>query len=177
MVLKSVPNLPEDRYDARWLARLMQRSHPGQNGCIEVDGWHNEDGYAAVGHRKWGDFAHRIIMILIHGPIPEGFMVCHRCGNHGCVNPDHLYIGTMKDNARDTVAMGRHLEANKTECVHGHPFTPDNTRVTKEGKRQCVECQRERQRERWRSYTPEQRARIYEQRNARRRRPSGEVRP
>lgn len=142
MALKAIPNLPDDQYNARWIARLMQRSRPGQNGCIEVDGWHNADGYANAFHRKYGDFPHRVIMILIHGPIPEGMMACHKCGNHGCVNPDHLYIGTMKQNARDTVNMGRHLEANKTHCAQGHEFTPENT-YRYRNKRKCRTCQKE----------------------------------
>lgn len=142
MALKSWPNLPDDRYNARWIARLMQRSRPGLNGCIEVEGFHNADGYANAFHRSLGVFPHRIIMILIYGPIAPGMMACHDCGNHGCVNPDHLYIGTMKQNARDTVNHGRHLEANKTHCIHGHPFDEQNTRVCKRGKRHCKACEK-----------------------------------
>jgi hypothetical protein len=158
MPLKTIPGLPDDQYNARWIARLMQRVRPGENGCIEVTGFHNADGYANAYHRKWGDFPHRVLMIILHGPIAEGLMVCHRCGNHGCVNPDHLYIGTMKENARDTVNHGRHLEANKTHCIHGHPFDEANTYVCKKGKRHCIECQRKAQRERYQRMTPEQRA-------------------
>lgn len=132
--------LSDEAYDARWLERLASKSRPAANGCIEVpDVFHNEDGYAIAQHRKLGQFAHHVIVILKGRPIPPGFMSCHRCGNHACVNDDHLYVGTMKQNARDTVAMGRHLEANKTECISGHAFTPENTYIHNR-KRKCLAC-------------------------------------
>jgi hypothetical protein len=141
--LREKKMLPDAEYNARYLARLDAKSVVAENGCIEVPSvFHNDDGYVILHHRTLGQFAHRIVVILKGRPIPKGFMACHRCGNHGCVNDDHLYVGTMKDNARDTVAMGRHLEANKTECIHGHPFSPENTYVDRKGKRNCRTCQR-----------------------------------
>jgi hypothetical protein len=140
--------LPDEEYNKKWLARLAARSRPGENGCIEADYFHNEDGYVVLYHRSLGDFAHRVRVILEREPIPEGFMACHRCGNHGCVNLDHIYVGTMQQNARDTVAMGRHRESQKTHCKSGHEFTPDNTYYTgpRKTKRQCKTCMRIRSR-------------------------------
>lgn len=169
------PNKPiasDAEYDAQWLARLASKSQPGPNGCIIVPNiFHNEDGYVISAHRKHGQFAHRVVVILGGREIPPGFMGCHRCGNHGCVNDDHLYVGTMKENARDTVAMGRHLEKQKTHCKQGHEFTPENTRLVgpRLNKRQCKACQRAAQRGRWHQYTPEQREYIRTQRRERKR--------
>ena len=50
--------------------------------------------------------AHRASWIINIGQIPEGKQVNHKCRNLICVNPDHLYIGTQKDNVRDQIKDG-----------------------------------------------------------------------
>lgn len=51
--------------------------------------------------------AHRFSYRLYKGPIPQGMFICHACDVSSCVNPDHLWVGTPKQNTRDAVAKKR----------------------------------------------------------------------
>jgi len=52
--------------------------------------------------------AHRIAWLLTYGPIPNDLWVLHRCDNPPCCRPDHLFLGTCKNNSDDMIAKGRH---------------------------------------------------------------------
>lgn len=67
-----------------------------------------ETGYGKLGisaHKIEG--AHRIAYKIFNGQIPSGLDVCHRCNIRQCVNPDHLYAGTRKQNMEQAVRDGR----------------------------------------------------------------------
>lgn len=89
--------------------------------CIEFGGYRTSQGYGSIGrkvngkHKKFG--AHRLAYAEVHGPIPEGMCVCHKCDNRICVNVDHLFLGTNADNTRDRDAKGRGV--NPKGSAHG----------------------------------------------------------
>lgn len=65
-------------------------------------------------------YAHRCAWTLTKGDIPEGLRVLHRCDNPPCCNPDHLFLGTQRDNMRDCAAKGRQRTVNPFQ--KGHPI-------------------------------------------------------
>lgn len=76
-------------------------------GCWEWQGARVFCGYGVlnVGGRRIG--AHRLSYELHNGPVPGGLDVLHHCDNPPCVRPDHLFLGTAKDNTQDMMAKGR----------------------------------------------------------------------
>lgn len=51
--------------------------------------------------------AHKLSWQMVNGPKPAHLYICHRCDNHRCVNPDHLFAATQKENMEDMVRKGR----------------------------------------------------------------------
>jgi hypothetical protein len=75
--------------------------------CLEHRGCTLPNGYGKLsrGGKTW--LAHRWVWTEVYGSIPARMHVCHTCDNRRCINPEHLFLGTRKDNMQDMIRKGR----------------------------------------------------------------------
>jgi hypothetical protein len=97
--------------------RFWSKVVKSDGACWDWIGAKSPLGYGQlyVAGRKVG--AHRLSWLLMRGEIAEGLNVLHRCDRPCCVNPDHLFLGTMSDNTQDMIAKGRHGSRLKPDRV------------------------------------------------------------
>lgn len=74
-----------------------------ENSCWEWTGTiiKQGDGYGQIKLGRFNIYTHRLSWEIHHGTIPKGMKVCHKCDNGRCCNPEHLFLGTQKDNIKD----------------------------------------------------------------------------
>lgn len=84
--------------------RLWSKIQIGNpENCWEWSGARQERGHGVIkitGEKK-NMLVHRAVFEEIHGPIPDGVLICHTCDNPPCCNPNHLFSGTQVDNMSD----------------------------------------------------------------------------
>lgn len=117
---------------------IWGKDHPRCNSCAQINRWgsitdrffrkiektsHCWNWFGAVYPNGYGAFrvgregyAHRISWEIHRGKIPYKMNVLHHCDNRKCVNPEHLFIGTAKDNAQDCIRKGRFPMGERTYC-------------------------------------------------------------
>ena len=85
-----------------------------ENGCFECISHHkNNDGYAKIKINNKMVFLHRYIYEEMYGFIPEDMVVRHKCDNPSCINPEHLELGTHKENMKDKKERNRGKTCNR----------------------------------------------------------------
>jgi hypothetical protein len=87
------------------------------SGCWLWNSGQEANRYCRYGNRKHSELVHRLSYTLFKGAIPEGGVVRHTCNIPNCVNPDHLALGTQRDNIHDAVIAMRHCHG-ETHGMH-----------------------------------------------------------
>lgn len=139
MTRQPLPPINLTAKDRERFERRIRRT----DGCWLWQGFRNHKGYGHFAIHGRDYKAHRVAFELATGRHPGRLLVCHSCDNPPCVNPAHLWLGTMSDNALDMHAKGRAPEIRTTparcrKC--GHHRTDDY--VNSRGYRSCRNCVR-----------------------------------
>jgi ribosomal protein L37E len=124
------------------------------SGCWLWLGSRDRKGYGQIRVAKHDlRYATHVALEINDRSVPDGMSACHHCDNPGCVNPDHLFIGTQQDNTTDMIRKGRASkpptakpgQGVKELCHRGHPMSGDNLFFTSTG-RGCRQCRIDRKR-------------------------------
>ncbi len=119
------------------------------SGCWLWEGHLDTSGYGALFALGKNLRMHRVSYELFRGEIPTGMWALHKCDVRSCVNPNHIWLGTVQDNNADTKAKGRYNVkslAGRSHCLNGHEYTPGNIGKSKlrDGThgRRCKVCEK-----------------------------------
>lgn len=100
------------------------------DGCWLWTGELAGKGYGRMKFAGVREHAHRMSWEFANGPVQAGLLVLHKCDTPACVRPDHLFLGTQKDNMRDMHAKGRAVQVRGEQ--HGR------AKLTEEQARQLL---------------------------------------
>lgn len=102
------------------LLEKLQKSGVSVGECLEWSKARSKSGYGQTYFNGKVVYVHRLVWEILNGPIPEGGCILHTCDNPPCFFPDHLWLGTMQDNARDMANKGRQVfQKDATKASRG----------------------------------------------------------
>lgn len=95
-----------EREDAReWFLKTVEKTPT----CWEWTAYRDREGYGRVTVNRQQRPAYRVAYQLFVGPVPSDMLVLHSCDNPPCVNPEHLRLGSPRDNIQDAIDRGRYF--------------------------------------------------------------------
>lgn len=125
--------------------RLVTEDRGHLSPCRIWTGSLAHSGYGQVRDGKKMAKAHVVVWEHHHGQKPQGMELDHLCRVPACCNPEHLELVTHHENMmRSNTPSAQN--ARKTHCIHGHVFSPENTKVRSQGWRECIPCYETRKR-------------------------------
>jgi hypothetical protein len=115
-----------DPYRNEMRERLAARSSLSETGCRLWNKDLNNMGYGRLHFHGQKVLAHRASLYVETGSWPPPWLqVMHSCDTPACIAPEHLRLGTARDNALDAVSRGRMGAGRTGFCPNGHPYDPD----------------------------------------------------
>ena len=103
--------------------RFWEKVEKRPNGCWIWTSYVNKDGYGMLSYSGKTERSHRFVWMMEYGEIPAGMCICHKCDNPACVNPDHLFLGTQRQNIVDMCSKERQRGSGKGERHHMSKLT------------------------------------------------------
>jgi hypothetical protein len=101
---------------------ILTRIQPHENGCWIWVKKLDKSGYGKISIKGKTLSSHRVSWEIFNKKkVPSGMCVLHKCDNPNCVNPKHLFIGTVHQNVEDMMVKGRQA---KGDDIHGSKLTP-----------------------------------------------------
>ncbi|MET3778910.1 hypothetical protein ABID20_004498 [Rhizobium alvei] len=96
----------------KWLAHIAEST--SHDDCINWPFSKRENGYGQIFWRGKRTTTNRVVCILSNGePINNKLEAAHSCGNSLCCNPNHISWKTPKDNRRDKIMHGTHIQGEQ----------------------------------------------------------------
>jgi len=80
--------------------------------CWDYTRYKDKDGYGSLRYKGQMIRTHRLSYLLFIGKYDNKLLICHHCDNPSCINPKHLFIGTVRDNTLDMISKNRHARAS-----------------------------------------------------------------
>ena len=117
-----------ENYDEDVKKKLLSSIKINENGCWEWQKAKHRQGYGHCPYKRKCLLAHRVSWMVFKGNLPDDILVCHHCDNPPCINPDHLFLGTDKDNTLDHIKKGK----SKKSRGENHYFSKLTEKEVKE---------------------------------------------
>jgi len=121
------------------LERTLNKFVEDENGCWNWTGHCGDGGYPLYRFKDGSSRVHRWLYEKLRGGIERRLTIDHLCRNIKCINPGHMEPVTMRENLMRGNGPSA-INARKTHCKRGHPFSGSNLYVGPNGYRNCRKC-------------------------------------
>lgn len=122
--------------------KIMPLIYVSESNCWVWPKCKDKNGYGKVSIKRVGFLAHRISWSIANKKdLTSDVHICHACDNPSCINPDHLWAGSARENIYDAIKKGRPFGPKVlSKCKRGHLLCDPNLFYRKRGDKIVREC-------------------------------------